>query len=234
MQLRRRIFDWEVEQWMDFKSTIDGVKIRRFIPDTLAWSFCPNGYFSVRSFRRCIKDVTNKDLWEEEPVRQEMVPSKVEVFMWKLLRGRVMVKERLAHIGMPVMFGVDCSMCRFIPESINHLFLNCSWSWKIVSDSLKAVTWVNKDDFGNYSHVNTIYDILAMMLSLVNTKGSCRVSGGGFFLSVQFCALCFACWGFAGCFVVAWFAWFGRHVALALVTSLASCLLCIVFLSSLL
>jgi hypothetical protein len=35
---------------------LDGLCIRKDIPDALAWSFCPNGCFSVNSFRRCLEN----------------------------------------------------------------------------------------------------------------------------------------------------------------------------------
>ncbi|KAK3206994.1 hypothetical protein Dsin_021040 [Dipteronia sinensis] len=43
-------------------------------------------------------------------------------------------------------------------------------SIQIVSDSLKAISWINNDDLGNLIHVNIIYDIRAMIFSLRNSS----------------------------------------------------------------
>ncbi|KAK2654816.1 hypothetical protein Ddye_014672 [Dipteronia dyeriana] len=50
--LRRTCFNWEIEQWDYFKNCLDNIKIREFFLDTIGWSFCPDGLFSVKSFHR--------------------------------------------------------------------------------------------------------------------------------------------------------------------------------------
>ncbi|KAK3220709.1 hypothetical protein Dsin_014679 [Dipteronia sinensis] len=62
--LRRPPFEWEKDQWRIFSTFLDSIKIRDCNHDTLAWSFCSNGIFSVGSFRRCMED-DESDLNEE-------------------------------------------------------------------------------------------------------------------------------------------------------------------------
>ncbi|KAK3224489.1 hypothetical protein Dsin_011514 [Dipteronia sinensis] len=52
VQLRRPLFDWEIEQWKCFKVCLGCIQIRDMISDTIVWSHCPHGQFSVGSFRR--------------------------------------------------------------------------------------------------------------------------------------------------------------------------------------
>ncbi|KAK2647643.1 hypothetical protein Ddye_015132 [Dipteronia dyeriana] len=61
------------------------------------------------------------------------VPPKVEVFLWQLLKGRILVRDVLYNFGMPLPASTVCLLCECESESINHLFLHCDWSWKLWS-----------------------------------------------------------------------------------------------------
>ena len=52
VNLRRAVFDWELDQWNCFKLCLENIKLRVDISDALAWSYVSNGIFSVSSFRR--------------------------------------------------------------------------------------------------------------------------------------------------------------------------------------
>ncbi|KAK3219593.1 hypothetical protein Dsin_013563 [Dipteronia sinensis] len=56
VNLRRALFNWELDQWNCFKMCLENIKLRVGIPNALAWSHCSNGIFSVSSFRRCLED----------------------------------------------------------------------------------------------------------------------------------------------------------------------------------
>ncbi|KAK0606106.1 hypothetical protein LWI29_034196 [Acer saccharum] len=56
VRLRRLLFDWEKNQWNNFMLYFQNIIVRKVIPDALAWTFCPNKNFSVKSFRRCLED----------------------------------------------------------------------------------------------------------------------------------------------------------------------------------
>ena len=139
MRLRRTLFDWELEQWNCFKLALDSVSIRMGISDALAWSFCPNGGFSVKSFRRCLEEVGETASLEVCPfIWMGIVPPKVEIFLWQLSKGRTLVSEVLCNFGMIQMAHAKCLMCGSDSESINHLFLHCVWSWRLWST---AISW---------------------------------------------------------------------------------------------
>ncbi|KAK2651885.1 hypothetical protein Ddye_011741 [Dipteronia dyeriana] len=56
VKLRRPLFDWEIEQWKCFMLMLETFTVRPNIDDAVALSFCPNGLFTVSSFRRCLED----------------------------------------------------------------------------------------------------------------------------------------------------------------------------------
>ena len=47
ISLRRLCFNWELEQWESFMNSLDSIKIKGTILDTIGWSFCSDGQFSV-------------------------------------------------------------------------------------------------------------------------------------------------------------------------------------------
>ena len=65
-----------------FLLALDRIKVRRTVSDLLVWSFCPNGAFSVRSFRRCIEDVGGVFYPNLEAIWKGLSPPKVELFVW--------------------------------------------------------------------------------------------------------------------------------------------------------
>ncbi|KAK3213081.1 hypothetical protein Dsin_017787 [Dipteronia sinensis] len=129
--LRRSIFDWEVNLWKVFCMALDCVTIIRIIPDVVVWTHRPNGEFSVKSFERCIEDSLSDGQVDVVFSWGGITPHKVEVFIWQLIRGWVMVNQVLDRFGMLVAASLECSLCRESLESIDHLFLHCSWALRV-------------------------------------------------------------------------------------------------------
>ncbi|KAI9161242.1 hypothetical protein LWI28_015677 [Acer negundo] len=93
--LRRSLFGLEEEQWKCFLTTLDSVKIRNRIEDTIAWSFNPKGVFSVSSFRKCLESSPTNYQCNTKLIWNGFCPPKVDVFVWNLLKGRTLVKDVL-------------------------------------------------------------------------------------------------------------------------------------------
>ncbi|KAK3217752.1 hypothetical protein Dsin_011722 [Dipteronia sinensis] len=127
VNLHRPVFDWEQDQWKMFMEFIWGIHIQRNIADTVAWSLCPNGEFSVGSFRG-IESENESEGSEFSCIWKGICPPKVEFFLWQLYRDRVMVKEVLNRFGFSQAMDEICPLCRSGAESSNHLFMHCSWS----------------------------------------------------------------------------------------------------------
>ncbi|KAK2659848.1 hypothetical protein Ddye_006381 [Dipteronia dyeriana] len=60
VNLRRELFDWEINQWNRFLLSLDSVNIRENFQDAIAWSINTNEVFSVKSFRYCLE---NTGVW---------------------------------------------------------------------------------------------------------------------------------------------------------------------------
>ena len=104
--------------------------MRHWISDASAWSWSPDGLFSVGSLRRFLDQevaVTNSSF---DLIWCGYCPPKVEIFLWQLIRGRVMVKDVLGWFGF-VPGKPDCVLCNGHVETIDHLFLHSDWSSKV-------------------------------------------------------------------------------------------------------
>lgn len=122
--LRRPLFDWERDQWKGFMLALDYVAVRQSIPDNLAWMFNVDGMFSVCSFRLSLE---GQPFVEREKVGllwKIVCPPKVQIFMWQLVKGRVLVKDLLYIFGMRSVTNRKCPIYLKENEIVDHLFLH--------------------------------------------------------------------------------------------------------------
>jgi hypothetical protein len=64
-------------------------------------------------------------------VWKSWAPSKVIVFSWQALLGRLPTRINLARRGVVVVGGSSCAFCDGFGESENHLFACCSLAWEV-------------------------------------------------------------------------------------------------------
>ncbi|KAK2635508.1 hypothetical protein Ddye_030300 [Dipteronia dyeriana] len=122
-----------------------------------------------------------------------IVPPKVEVFLWQLFKGRILVSDVLLKFGMSHIASNVCPLCDRESETINHLFLHLPVEFVdslmaeilaihracalissgmfllnrnifIMSDSKSIVSWIIGDGFGHLRLVNFMYDIRQFLL----------------------------------------------------------------------
>ncbi|KAK3226862.1 hypothetical protein Dsin_006724 [Dipteronia sinensis] len=80
-------------------------------------------------------------------VWQGFSPPKIEIFVWHLLQGSVMVKEVLMKFGLLLEPNMECLLCSVFVETVDHLFLQCNWSWNL---------WINCINLWDISYCSTL------------------------------------------------------------------------------
>ena len=140
MPLRRPVLSWEEDQWNCVLGALKCIKIRTSIPDSVAWTFCPKCAFSVQSFRRALEDNDQVSSSSPTPIWNNFCPPKIEIFVWNLLKERVLVHEVMIRFGLTLNSNSACSLCNNQLESIDHLFLHCKWSWNLW---VEGMSWWN-------------------------------------------------------------------------------------------
>ena len=105
------MFDWELDVWAEFSSSLEDVKIQRFMSDSIVWSFYSKGLFSISYFRRCVEDLSDDVSHDIVSIWYGYCPPKVEIFVWQLLRGRIMVRGLLNRFSVNLSDDILCPMC---------------------------------------------------------------------------------------------------------------------------
>ena len=117
-----------MEQWDRFRAILGNIAVRALVPDTIGWNLCPNGVFLVKSFKRSLEGEQMGVLANMSDIWKVCCPHKVEIFMWQLLHGGVMVREALRKRGILVGSDLQCLLCTGNEETVDHLFFHCRWA----------------------------------------------------------------------------------------------------------
>lgn len=126
---------WDVELIDEVFNDIDSAKILRTsiaptpVPDGKIWHFERRGRYSVKSAYhlalRLIDDVQvyGDSIWKS--IWRVNVPPKIRVFFWRLCKGWLVVKAKIAswYGGISSL----CPLCSMATESIWHLFIDCDF-----------------------------------------------------------------------------------------------------------
>ncbi|XVE48894.1 hypothetical protein DITRI_Ditri01bG0038300 [Diplodiscus trichospermus] len=121
----RTLYGWELQQWEELNKLIGNFHVTEKIEDRLVWKEATSGDYSVKQF--CIDHINafapRQTTWKK--VWSGLVPTKVEVFFWQVVLGKIAVKEQLAMRGLLNGSNIDCTLCGREIESANHLFFTC-------------------------------------------------------------------------------------------------------------
>ncbi|XP_071694535.1 uncharacterized protein [Rutidosis leptorrhynchoides] len=101
------------------------------IHDRWAWKLSSNGVFTTRKLARLIDDHTILgNTSRQETLQNNLVPGKVEIFIWKVLRKRIATRVDLDKKGID-LDSVRCPMCDDGLESIDHSLFLCKYSFDV-------------------------------------------------------------------------------------------------------
>lgn len=102
------------------------------MPDKLTWRWCQDGLFTVKSMYKQLQlqSLTSeagssvsypwKEIWKLQ------VPGKIKHFLYRAVNNTLPCKRNLIRRGITMHDG--CLSCQEMsPESLDHVFLQCSW-----------------------------------------------------------------------------------------------------------
>ncbi|KAK3204677.1 hypothetical protein Dsin_018723 [Dipteronia sinensis] len=121
----------------------------------------PDGQFTVRSFQRCLEDIRVKEFYNEDNIWQRICPSKVEIFTWHLIKGRIMDKKVMHRFGFDPSQSLNCKLCNEVPYVIGHLFLHYPWTWELWYSCM--LWWDVKDS--NSAEIKVIHKVCELCVS---------------------------------------------------------------------
>jgi hypothetical protein len=143
---RRNLNDLEVVEFTSLSAKLDGARFYNTRGDARHWSLERDGSFSCKSYRSLLaNNIAFSDFGPAEQIWTAKVPTKVHILAWLVAHGKVntcdnIQKRRPSHMLNPQW----CILCKEGEESVDHLFLHCSFSiqfwWRFFKDF--GVSWV--------------------------------------------------------------------------------------------
>ncbi|XP_071719342.1 uncharacterized protein [Rutidosis leptorrhynchoides] len=99
--------------------------------DVWYWNLATNGIFTTKRLTRLIDDATLLDNRPRfESLKNNLVPLKLEIFIWRVLRRRIPTRIELDKRGIDLN-SVRCPLCDDDVETIDHTLFFCRHSYEV-------------------------------------------------------------------------------------------------------
>ncbi|GJR57351.1 RNA-directed DNA polymerase, eukaryota, reverse transcriptase zinc-binding domain protein [Tanacetum coccineum] len=128
-------------------SVLQNVVVSTNCRDKLRWTTFEDGEFKVKDLLRLIEDkVLQVESGAQETIWNKLVPKRVNIFVWRALKGRLLVRDELDKRGIDLDL-VLCPSCTNAVESCAHSLVTCDlamnvwdkvFSWQMLADSLST------------------------------------------------------------------------------------------------
>ncbi|XP_071715102.1 uncharacterized protein [Rutidosis leptorrhynchoides] len=116
--------------------------------DSWVWRLVSNGVFSTKKLSSLIDEKLHSDSrTQDATLKNNLVPSKVEIFIWRVLKRRIPVRTELDKRGID-LDTVRCPLCDDDVETTEHSMIFCRHSMEIWD---KVYKWWKLGSFANFS-----------------------------------------------------------------------------------
>ncbi|GJS75871.1 putative RNA-directed DNA polymerase [Tanacetum coccineum] len=127
--LRRRV----CKDFEELQELLHNVVIKFDCRDSWRWTLKENGDFAVIELSKLVEEKTlSVDSGGESKFWNKWVPKKVNIFVWRALKGRLPVREELDNRGID-LDSLLCPSCGDMVESRSHCLVMCNFArsvWK--------------------------------------------------------------------------------------------------------
>ncbi|XP_071694565.1 uncharacterized protein [Rutidosis leptorrhynchoides] len=106
--------------------------------ESWSWSLASNGLFKVKKLSKLIDGeiLGAESSPSHETLRNNLVPKKIEVFVWRALKKRLPTRVELNKRGIN-LHSVRCPVCDDGLESVDHALFDCKFTSDVWSRVLK-------------------------------------------------------------------------------------------------
>ncbi|XP_071687753.1 uncharacterized protein [Rutidosis leptorrhynchoides] len=154
---------------VEFEQLINSLNLyvkRDRASDTWVWNLASNGIFTTKKLTRLIDDKLLLDgRSRSQTLKNCLVPTKVEIFIWRMLKRRIPVHTELDKRGID-LDSVRCPLCDDGVESIDYSMIFCRHSMEVWE---RVYKWWGLGAVANLS-INEAFRDLSIPLS-VNLVG---------------------------------------------------------------
>ncbi|KAE8668452.1 4-hydroxy-tetrahydrodipicolinate reductase 1 [Hibiscus syriacus] len=89
VQMRRNLSDWDLDQFSDLMDIIHNITLSHELSNRLVWRGNGEGIYTVNSSVKSCCPVSSADSFWMKNIWRELVPPRVEVFMWQVMYQRL-------------------------------------------------------------------------------------------------------------------------------------------------
>ncbi|XP_071708924.1 uncharacterized protein [Rutidosis leptorrhynchoides] len=115
----------------------------------------PDGLFKVKILTSKIDEkILAANSSQHKTLRNNLVPKKIEIFVWRALRKRLPVRIELDKIGID-LHSVRCPLCDEDVESVDHSLISCKLAIEVWD---RVFRWWKMGTFGSYTLVDVLND----------------------------------------------------------------------------
>ncbi|KAG5541541.1 hypothetical protein RHGRI_021393 [Rhododendron griersonianum] len=142
---KRQLRVWEDELYQNLIQILGAVQIQNSDEDCLQWRWSKDLNFSVKSAYSKWEEQSFVEGRELMAVWKNIVPPKVELFVWMAMQNCIASKSSLVRRGI-LHSNLDlCPLCNASGESPVHLLLHCDVAWNVWSEMISwwHIIWVS-------------------------------------------------------------------------------------------
>ncbi|KAG4935440.1 hypothetical protein JHK82_049743 [Glycine max] len=138
---RRPLFDNEIATIVSFLRDVEGKIIQQHRSDVWVWKANPSGNYSGQSAYHMLRGETTEGSQNEcfEELWKIKIPRKISVFVWRLLRDRLLTRTNLQRRQVQIN-DLSCPFYKSMEEDSTHLFIHCN---KIQPIWWESLSWLN-------------------------------------------------------------------------------------------
>ncbi|KAJ9543258.1 hypothetical protein OSB04_022965 [Centaurea solstitialis] len=127
----------------DLEKLLENMNLKESGEDSWSWKMDSQGVFTVNKLSKLLqKRIAPPEICDFANFWNALVPSKVNLFTWRLLLNTIPTKVNLQQRGV-TLTSVDCCLYGLEPEDIDHCCFRCSkidalwrkvWGWCDMSE----------------------------------------------------------------------------------------------------
>ena len=138
---RRPLLDNEIATIVSFLRDVEGKIIQQHRSDVWVWKANPSGNYSGQSAYHMLRGETTEGSQNEcfEELWKIKIPRKISVFVWRLLRDRLLTRTNLQRRQVQIN-DLSCPFYKSMEEDSTHLFIHCN---KIQPIWWESLSWLN-------------------------------------------------------------------------------------------
>ncbi|GJT80754.1 hypothetical protein Tco_1055096 [Tanacetum coccineum] len=129
VKFRRRLFDWEVDQFEAFSSLLNSMMLVTSNEDKVIWSIESSGKFSLKSFCYEVENMNYHGNPLLSSIWKFKAPPKARLICWQVLSGKFPIRDLLSNVHfrfLPYFHEVDIFLSSCSSHSIVHVHRECN------------------------------------------------------------------------------------------------------------